>query len=64
MPPVTVREGETTTLPFGPPYKLMVEASGRGGTTVSLALKIVGTAGEVCNNMMVDGKRPGNFEYG
>ena len=55
---VQVREGETVALPFGAPYKLMVEARPYRAGTASLALKIVGVAGEVCNNMMIKGARP------
>jgi hypothetical protein len=57
-PAFQVREGETTALAFGAPYKLMVEASPRGTGTAALSLKIVGTGGEVCNNMIVKGARP------
>ena len=57
-PAIQVREGETVALPFGTPYKLMVEARPRGTGTASLSLKIVGVGGEVCNNMIVKGARP------
>ncbi len=52
-------------MPFGPPYKPVVTvASGAPGQRqVSLGLSVVGAAGEVCNNMMVDGKRPDKPEF-
>lgn len=57
--PVEVREGETTLLPFGPPYRGVVSAPYRSGTdSVSLALDVVGSAGERCSNLMVGGGRP------
>jgi hypothetical protein len=57
--PVEVREGETALLPFGPPYHPLVTAPYRSGTdTVSLAMAVIGSAGEQCSNLMVDGGRP------
>jgi hypothetical protein len=56
---VTVREGETVKLPFGPPYKPTVTTSHRAGTpAASLGMSLVGSAGEQCSNLMVDGRRP------
>jgi hypothetical protein len=58
-PAVEVREGETAALPFGPPYKPTVKAAGssRSGA-VSLGMSLVGSGGEVCSNLIVDGGRP------
>jgi len=59
---VTVREGETADLPFGPPYQPIVKVSGistrSGAPTASLKMSLVGAGGEVCSNLVVDGGRP------
>ena len=64
--PVAVRDGETVTLPFGPPYKSVVEAgltSWAGSAPASLSLSLVGTAGEAVSNVVVDGYRPPKPEF-
>lgn len=55
---VAVRKGQTAVLPFGPSYRPQVTASGRGGENVSLEMSLVGSAGERCTNLIVDGGRP------
>jgi hypothetical protein len=59
---ITVGKGETVALPLGPPYKPLVTASpifdNQGTRQTGLQLSLVGSAGEVCTNMMVDGDRP------
>ena len=60
---VKVREGETVDMPFGPPYKPVVTASGQGGETVSLSMSLVGAAGESCSNLMVNGSRPADPRF-
>jgi hypothetical protein len=55
---VKVKAGETTALPFGPPYKPLVSASMRGSNQASLGMSLVGAGGEVCSNLVVDGRRP------
>ncbi|MBI4581993.1 MAG: hypothetical protein HY718_20005 [Planctomycetes bacterium] len=57
---VTVAEGKTETLPFGPPYRPVVSVSWVGDESkeAHLELKLVGAAGEICNNLMVKGDRP------
>jgi hypothetical protein len=63
-PAVKVRAGETVALPFGPPYKPVVKAGGRSSDgTLSLALSIIGSSGEVCSNLMVNGNRPAAPEF-
>jgi hypothetical protein len=65
-PAVEVREGKTVKFPFGPPYKPVVESSrGISGDAdqVSLALSLVGTGGEICTNLVVDGGRPEKPEF-
>jgi hypothetical protein len=57
-PSVKVREGKTTLLAFGPPYKPVVEVQYFGGEEARLGMKLVGSAGETCSNLMVDGDRP------
>jgi hypothetical protein len=44
-------------MPFGPPYTPTVTASG-AGIQVLLALSLVGSAGETCTDLTVDGGRP------
>lgn len=61
--PVEVAEGKTVALPFGPPYKPVVKAAGRGAEKVSLNLSLVGAAGEQCSDLRVDGQRPGKPEF-
>ncbi len=57
--PVTVRAGETVTMPFGPPYTPTVTAGPTGEKgQVRLSLSLVGSAGEVCTRLIVDGGRP------
>ncbi len=55
-----IREGETVALPFGPPFKPVVDApdSVRAGQDVRLGLSLLGSGGERCSSLMVDGKRP------
>jgi hypothetical protein len=62
---VKVNEGETVTLPFGLPFKTIVKAGGpvRGGQTAQLDLSLVGTGGERCGSLMVDGTRPQPPEF-
>jgi hypothetical protein len=56
---VRVRNGQTVPLPFGPPYKPVVEAAPQpGGEVASLGMSLVGSAGEICTDLMVDGGRP------
>ena len=53
-------------MPFGPPYRPVVTASPapvRAGQTAQLALSLVGSGGEVCSNLRVDGKRPEKPEF-
>jgi hypothetical protein len=65
--PVTVREGETVEMPFGPPYKPIVSVDYvQGGTTnkeARLGMSLTGSAGEVVSNMMVGGSRPEKPEF-
>jgi len=60
-PVVKVRRGESTELPFGPPYKPLVKVSPfrRSSTDATLDLFLVGSAGEICSDMRVDGDQPG-----
>jgi hypothetical protein len=63
---VTVRDGQTVTLPFGPPYRPVVKASEteviRGGAQVALWMSLVGSCGEMVQNLTVDGQLPPNPE--
>ena len=64
---VKVVKGETVELPFGPPYKPTVTANyfedGNKQKLLSLGMSLVGSAGEVCTNMMVNGGRPPKPEF-
>lgn len=60
-----VREGETLALPFGPPFKPVVAASGsvRGGETARIGLTLLGAGGERCTSVIVNGKKPDKPEF-
>jgi hypothetical protein len=62
---MTVRKDETIALPFGPPFKTLVKPSrsAEAGKTVSLRLSLVGSGGEQCSSLTVDGSRPGQPEF-
>ena len=62
--PVTVTKDQTVELPFGPPYRPVVSVGYRqGNEQVSLALSLVGSAGEVVDDMMVNSGRPGKPSF-
>ncbi len=78
--PITVEPGATTTLRFGPPYKLRITVVPTP-EAANLGLAVVGSAGEVVSNLVLNGRRPdtpkltvtdsqgkvaaeGDFEYG
>ncbi|NQU21129.1 MAG: hypothetical protein HQ567_07585 [Candidatus Nealsonbacteria bacterium] len=62
--PMQVKAGETVALAFGPPWKPVVKASTvRPGSNASLSLVLVGSGGEVCNDLMVNGGRPKAPEF-
>ena len=64
--PLKVRQGQTIAMPFGSPFKPIVKASFStkdGEQTASLAMSLVGSGGEVCSSLMVDGQRPGKPEF-
>jgi hypothetical protein len=61
-PEVEVRAGKIAKLPFGPPYhgetylgRVRNENQGR---MASLQMQLMGSMGETCNNVVIDGKRP------
>ena len=55
---VEVKNGETSQLPFGAPFKGVVTASRAAGNKVYLSLAIQGSAGENCTSFYVNGSRP------
>jgi hypothetical protein len=59
---INVSKGETAVLPFGPPYKPTVTAEyfedGAKHKVLSLAMTLVGSTGEICTDMTVNGGRP------
>jgi hypothetical protein len=57
---VKVEEGKTVVLPFGPPYKPLVTAPDYGGDPENkeLEMALVGSAGEICTNLMTHGDSP------
>ena len=63
--PVTVRQGQTVTLPFGPPYRPVVTASYNHHESgrAALWLALVGSGGEEVAYMLVDGRRPPAPEF-
>jgi hypothetical protein len=69
---VTVSKDQTVELPFGPPYKPEVTGFPMGMRMVDkkqrieqmrLQLSLVGSAGEICTNMTVDGGRPAKPKF-
>ncbi|MBN1908728.1 MAG: hypothetical protein JW818_03230 [Pirellulales bacterium] len=57
--PVKVVEGETIELPFGGPYKPVVDVQYRSGqNSVSLGLTLTGIVGESCSDMEINGRQP------
>lgn len=63
-PAVRVAQGETVELPFGQPYRAVVVARyAQARRKVSLSLSLVGKAGEICNNMLVNGLKPGKPKF-
>jgi hypothetical protein len=59
VPIIRVREGKTSLLKFGPPYKPYVTARSTGnGQEVRLEMSLLGAGGEVCTNVNVYGERP------
>jgi hypothetical protein len=65
--PVKVVKGETVEFPFGPPYKPTVTSQyfedGDQHKQLSLGMSLVGSTGEICSNMIVDGGRPTKPEF-
>ncbi len=63
-PEVVISKGESVNFPFGPPYKPSVSVSGmRPGNTnrshpVRLSMGLIGSAGETCTDLAVNGGRP------
>ena len=59
--PVTVRSGQTAVMPFGPPYTPTVSGSNlentKDGKRLSLAVRLVGSVGEICTSTTVNGRR-------
>lgn len=58
---ITVKKGASVELPFGPPYAPKVTANSmRSGSDkqLRLSMDLVGSAGESCTNLMVNGNRP------
>ncbi len=64
---VKVVKGETVVMPFGPPYKPVVTAdffeNGPKREVLSLGLTLIGSAGEVCDEMTVKGGRPSKPKF-
>jgi hypothetical protein len=64
---VKVVKGETVLMPFGPPYKPVVTAeffeNGPKHDVLSLGLTLVGSAGEICNDMTVKGGSPSKPKF-
>jgi hypothetical protein len=64
FPAVRVREGATVAFPFGPPYKPSVTVEHRSGADqVQLGMSLIGSAGEVCSSLRVEGRTPPKPEF-
>ncbi|MBN2022019.1 MAG: hypothetical protein JW809_04430 [Pirellulales bacterium] len=62
--PVKVAAGHRVPLPFGPPYLPVVKVSSPlEDGEVTLELELVGTAGELCEYLLVEGDRPGQPKF-
>jgi hypothetical protein len=65
--PIKVVQGQTVAFPFGPPYKPVVAANsfedGPNREVLSLGLTLVGSTGEICNDMTVKGGRPSKPKF-
>lgn len=63
--PVQVAEGKTTDLKFGPPFepRVTARANPRDKASLSLSLTLIGSGGEACAGLYVDGKRPDAPEF-
>lgn len=62
---VEVRKGKTVVLPFGPPYKPRVTIAPyrMGNGQASLEMSLIGSTGEICTNLTLDGRRPPKPEF-
>ncbi|NUQ65672.1 MAG: hypothetical protein HUU20_24645 [Pirellulales bacterium] len=61
---IKVVAGETVELPFGPPYHPKVTGAPTSTSgNAAIALSLVGTAGEICNGILVNGSRPEPPEF-
>jgi hypothetical protein len=64
---VKVVAGETVEMPFGPPFKPVVQAypgqDEKQKKITQLAMSLVGSGGESCTNMIVKGVRPPKPEF-
>ncbi|HOA74522.1 MAG TPA: hypothetical protein PK458_07040 [Phycisphaerae bacterium] len=61
--PMTVAQGKTERLVFGPPYKPIVRVAYVNDRDVHLQLDIIGSAGEYCDALMVKGSQPGKPSF-
>lgn len=62
--PVKVVKDQTVEMPFGPPYKPVVTTQNYGDKTqLHMNMALVGSAGEICSNLMVSNGRPGKPEF-
>jgi hypothetical protein len=62
---VRIRANKTAELPFGPPYKPVIQFGRRSGDDgmLRLTFSLVGTGGEVCSDILVNGDRPGEPSF-
>jgi hypothetical protein len=61
---VKVIKDQTVEMPFGPPYKPKVTSQNYGDKKqLHLQMALIGSAGEICTNMMVNNGRPGKPEF-
>jgi hypothetical protein len=61
---VKVRKGETVEFPFGAPFKPVVTVEEmKDKETARLSMALVGSVGEQCNSMDIDGERPASPSF-
>jgi hypothetical protein len=62
---IKVEKGKTVEFPFGPPYtpRVTIPPYRMQPGEVALEMSLIGSAGEVCSNIMVDGGRPAKPEF-
>jgi hypothetical protein len=63
--PVKVVKGQTVEMPFGPPYTptVTIPPYMMNQGQIALEMALIGSAGEICSNMTVNGGRPSKPQF-